>query len=131
MPGPTRKADISFHIAPTSSVPIFRQLMDQIERLVACEQLRGGDLLPSVSDVSKQLAVNPMTISRAYNQLSEQGVLERQRGIGMRVAENAAKSTEERLRMLDDQIGELWAQAEQLGLDRTTVVRYLVGEDAS
>tara|TARA_Y100001934_G_scaffold117514_1_gene143876 strand:+ start:492 stop:887 length:396 start_codon:yes stop_codon:yes gene_type:complete len=131
MPGPTRKADISFHIAPTSGVPIFRQLMDQIERLVACEQLRGGDLLPSVSDVSKQLAVNPMTISRAYNQLSEQGVLERQRGIGMRVAENAAKSTEERLRMLDDQIGELWAQAEQLGLDRTTVVRYLVGEDAS
>ena len=131
MPGPTRKADISFHIAPTSGVPIFRHLMDQIERLVACEQLRGGDLLPSVSDVSKQLAVNPMTISRAYNQLSEQGVLERQRGIGMRVAENAAKSTEERLRMLDDQIGELWAQAEQLGLDRTTVVRYLVGEDAS
>ena len=131
MPGPTRKADISFHIAPTSGVPIFRQLMDQIERLVACEQLRGGDLLPSVSDVSKQLAVNPMTISRAYNQLSEQGVLERQRGIGMRVAENAAKSTEERLRMLDDQIGELWAQAEQLGLDRTTVVRYLVGDDAS
>lgn len=131
MPGTSHKADISFHIAPTSGVPIFRQLIDQIERLVACEQLRGGDLLPSVSEVSKQLAVNPMTISRAYNQLSEQGILERQRGIGMRVAENAAKSTEDRLRMLDESIAELWAQAAQLGLDRAAVVEYLSREQQS
>ena len=120
-----RKADISFHIAPNSGVPIFRQIIDQVERLVACEQLKGGDFLPSVNEVSKQLAVNPMTISRAYNLLHEQGTLERQRGIGMRVSADAARPTEDRLQMLDQKIEELWQQAEQLGLDRQSVITYL------
>ncbi|MDA0789317.1 MAG: GntR family transcriptional regulator [Proteobacteria bacterium] len=121
----TDKADISFHISTTSGIPIFRQLVDQVTRLVACQQLKEGDLMPSVNEVSRQLAVNPMTISRAYNLLTEQGVLERQRGIGMRVAANAAKSLAERLRMIDPKIDELLTQAEQLGIDRQTVIEYL------
>jgi|TARA_Y100000310_G_C20689837_1_gene821498 GntR family transcriptional regulator len=121
-----RKAQISFHISPNSGVPIFRQIMEQVERLVACEQIREGDLLPSVNEVSRQLAVNPMTISRAYNSLHEQGVLERQRGIGMRVSHNAPKNTQERLEMLAPKIDELLAQLEQLGLDRHALVEYLL-----
>ncbi len=100
--------------------------MEQVERLVACEQIREGDLLPSVNEVSRQLAVNPMTISRAYNSLHEQGVLERQRGIGMRVSHNAPKNTQERLEMLAPKIDELLAQLEQLGLDRHALVEYLL-----
>ncbi len=120
------KAQISFHISPTSGVPIFRQIMEQVERLVACEQLKGGDLLPSVNEVSRQLAVNPMTISRAYNLLHEKRVLERQRGIGMRVSDSAAKSVQERLDMLVPKIEELLAQTEQLGLTKQTMVDYLL-----
>ncbi len=120
------KAQISFHISPTSGVPIFRQIMEQVERLVACEQLKGGDLLPSVNEVSRQLAVNPMTISRAYNLLHEKRVLERQRGIGMRVSDSAAKSVQERLDMLVPKIEELLAQTEQLGLEKQTMVDYLL-----
>ena len=123
------KAQISFHISPTSGIPIFRQIIDQVERLIACEQLRGGELMPSVNEVSKALAVNPMTISRAYNHLHEQGLLERQRGIGMRVSDNAVKKTEDRLGMLDSKISELWQQAEQLGLTRDAVLKYLKKED--
>ena len=124
------KADISFHISPNSGVPIFRQLVDQITRLVACEQLKAGDLLPSVNDVSRQLAVNPMTISRAYNLLTEQGVLERQRGIGMRVMANAAKPLDERLRMIEPKITELMTQAEQLGIDRETVISHMKSKES-
>jgi GntR family transcriptional regulator len=123
--GLSDKADISFHISPNTGIPIFRQLIEQVERLVACEQLKGGDLMPSVNEVSKQLAVNPMTISRAYNMLHDQGVLERQRGIGMRVSANAVKATAERLAMLDPQISELWNHAEQLGLEKQSVIDYL------
>jgi GntR family transcriptional regulator len=121
------KTQISFHISPTSGVPIFRQIVQQVERLVACDQLKGGDLLPSVNKVSKQLSVNPMTISRAYNLLHEQGVLERQRGIGMRVSDSTRKSTEERFGMLTPTIDELLAQVTQLGLDKKMLIDYLRG----
>jgi GntR family transcriptional regulator len=122
-----KKAQISFHISPTSGAPIFRQIMQQVERLVACDQLKGGDLLPSVNQVSKQLSVNPMTISRAYNLLHEQGVLERQRGIGMRVSDSTRKSSQERLVMLEPLIDELLAQSAQLGLDKEMLIDYLRG----
>ncbi len=121
----TNKADISFHISTTSGSPIFRQLVDQVTRLVACQQLREGELMPSVNEVSRRLAVNPMTISRAYNLLTEQGILERQRGIGMRVAAGATKPLPERLGMLDPKIDELMTQAEQLGIDPQTVIKHL------
>ncbi len=52
-------------------------------------------------------------------------VQERQRGIGMRVSADAARPAEDRLRMLDQKIEELWQQAEQLGLDRQSVITYL------
>ena len=124
-----QRADISFHIQANTGEPIFRQLVDQVSRLVACEQLKAGDLMPSVNEVSEQLAVNPMTISRAYNLLHEQGILDRQRGIGMRVSANAVKPLEQRLQMLNQKISELFTQAEQLGLPRELVINYLQRED--
>jgi len=121
----SQKVDISFNITPNSGVPIFRQIIELIERLIACGVLKGGDLLPSVNEVSRQLAVNPMTISRAYNLLHERGLLNRLRGIGMQVAGNATKSTDERLEMLSEKINEIWVQAKQLGLNKKEVVEYI------
>jgi GntR family transcriptional regulator len=120
-----KKADISFNITPNSGVPIFRQIIELIERLIACGVLKGGDLLPSVNEVSRQLAVNPMTISRAYNLLHERGLLIRLRGIGMQVAGDATKSMDERLEMLSGKINEVWVQAKQLGLNKKEVVEYI------
>jgi len=121
----SQKVDISFNISPNSGVPIFRQIIELIERLIACGVLKGGNLLPSVNEVSKQLAVNPMTISRAYNLLHERGLLIRRRGIGMEVAGDATKSTDDRLDMLSGKINEVWVQAKQLGLNKKEVVEYI------
>jgi GntR family transcriptional regulator len=72
-----------FSIAPGSSEPIYRQLMEQIRRMSAAGQLADGDLLPSVRDVALALSLNPMTVSKAYNYLEVEGLLSRQRGVGM------------------------------------------------
>ena len=72
-----------FTIAPGASEPIYRQLMDQIRRMTMAGQLNDGDLLPSVRDVAQGLTLNPMTVSKAYNYLEVEGLLQRQRGIGM------------------------------------------------
>lgn len=74
-----------FHVAPTSGVPIYRQLIDQARAQIATGRLSAGEFLPSVRQVSAELAVNPMTVSKAYSLLERDGVVELVRGQGMRI----------------------------------------------
>lgn len=76
-----------FSISDDSSLPIYRQLMEQVLRLTAAGVLVPGQKLPSVRAVARVLAVNPMTVSKSYGLLEMDGVLERIRGQGMRVAQ--------------------------------------------
>jgi GntR family transcriptional regulator len=79
-----------FSIATGSPEPIYRQLVEQVRRLSASGQLRPGDEMPSVREIAQALALNPMTVSKAYGLLEMEGVLARRRGLGMIVAESAA-----------------------------------------
>jgi GntR family transcriptional regulator len=72
-----------FVVHPSSGVPIYRQLIDQVEALVAGGRLRPGDTVPSVRQVAGALGVNPMTVSKAWSRIEGEGVLERDRGRGM------------------------------------------------
>jgi GntR family transcriptional regulator len=74
-----------FEIEPNSGLPIYRQLIEQVHALVAGQQLRPGDLLPSVRQVARAAAVNPMTVSKAYSRLEAEGTVARVRGLGMRI----------------------------------------------
>ncbi|MES1213834.1 MAG: GntR family transcriptional regulator [Singulisphaera sp.] len=78
-------ASISFEIQPSSGVPIYRQIMDQVRAQVASERLAAGAMLPSIRQLATDLEVNMMTVSKAYARLEADGVLERVRGTGMRV----------------------------------------------
>jgi len=84
---------IPFEIHPSSGVPIYRQLINQVLALVAGGKLREGDFLPSVREVAQAAEVNPMTVSKAYSRLEADGVVERVRGRGMRVAKPQAVGT--------------------------------------
>jgi GntR family transcriptional regulator len=75
-----------FIVHASSGVPIYRQLVDQVETLVAGGRLRPGDVVPSVRQVAAALGVNPMTVSKAWSRLEANGVLDRDRGRGMVVA---------------------------------------------
>lgn len=74
--------DIDHH----SGVPIYRQVMDQIRDEIMAGHLKEGDRLMSVRELSSQLKVNPMTVSKAYSAMETEGLLERRRGIGLFVA---------------------------------------------
>jgi GntR family transcriptional regulator len=76
----------SLLIQPAAPEPIYRQIGEQIRRLIAGGQLAPGTVLPSVREVAAAHAINPMTVSKAYSQLEAEGVLERLRGKGMVVA---------------------------------------------
>jgi len=87
---PTRR--FRFHVVPSSGVPIYRQLIDQVRAQIATGRLTAGDFLPSVRQVAADLAVNPMTVSKAYSLLERDGVVELVRGQGMCVADQPAGS---------------------------------------
>jgi GntR family transcriptional regulator len=78
--------DPIFVVHPSSGVPIYRQLIDQVEALVAGGRLRPGDGVPSVRQLAAALGVNPMTVSKAWSRLEADGVHDRDRGKGMVVA---------------------------------------------
>ena len=67
-------------VDPSSGVPVFRQVMDQVRFHIASGLLKAGDELPPTRSLSAALGVNPMTISKAYNLLERDGVLDRRPG---------------------------------------------------
>lgn len=79
---------LQFQVSPTSGVPIYRQIMDQVRAMMAGGRLSPGDVLPSVRQMAADLGVNMMTVSKAYAKLEAEQVLERSRGKGMIVAAN-------------------------------------------
>ena len=105
-----------FSIHPGGSEPIYRQLMAQVRRCVAGGQLRAGDELPSVRELAQALAVNPMTISKAFSLLEAEGLLERRRGLGMVVAQAPAPQPDQRLALLAPALQAAARQARELGV---------------
>ena len=76
-----------FAINPGDPAPIWRQIEEGVRRLIALGALLPGGAVPSVRDLARELRVNPNTVARAYQRLSEGGVLMVKRGEGTFVAD--------------------------------------------
>jgi GntR family transcriptional regulator len=112
-----------FSIATGSADPIYRQLVEQVRRLVAAGQLAPGDEMPSVREIAQALALNPMTVSKAYGLLEMDGVLARRRGLGMVVAESSgAGAPAERAALLRPTLERAAREARELELDAKTAL---------
>ena len=122
-----------FTLNPQSGIPIYRQLAEQVRRMVAGGQLKAGDELPSVRELALEHAVNPMTISKAYSLLEVEGLLVRQRGKPMQIAaQNVQQNSEQgRLQHLRPQLEQLILATRQLEIpDKVllTALRELLGD---
>ncbi len=119
------KISMMFQIKPSSGVPIYKQIIEQINRLVISGILKPGEEIPSVRQVAGYLEVNPMTISKAYSLLEATGVLERVRGKGMIISsdQKGGNSFEERLKLLRPVLTEAATQANQLALPKEKIIK--------
>jgi GntR family transcriptional regulator len=127
-----------FRPNPSSGVPIYLQLMEQVKHGVETGALRPGDQLPGIRPLAEQLVINPNTVAKAYRELEHEGVIELRHGAGAFVAGQARtkKGTEkfragqaivaaavERLRksgVTDEEIRRLF-EAELVGLGKAGV----------
>jgi GntR family transcriptional regulator len=107
------------------SVPIYRQLQQRVVAMILDGALNEGDPLPSVRQVAADYQINPLTVSKAYQELVDQQLVEKRRGLGMFVIEGAraALLTSERERFLHEEWPLLFARLQRLGLDLKTLLR--------
>src|SRR5262245_29808317 len=116
-----------FILKPNAGIPIYRQIVEQVRRMVASGQLAPGTPLPSVRELALQHTVHPMTISKAYSQLEAEGLLERNRGKPMTVAAVRREQTglQTRMRQIEPQAEALVLAAKQLQLSATELSRLI------
>jgi GntR family transcriptional regulator len=116
-------------IEPSSSVPIYRQIADQIRYQIAAGILKEGDKVPSVRELAAQLAVNQNTILKVYNELCRENVLKIVRGEGTYVSSSEQNiPMSERKEMIAGPLREAAVLAIQLGVDIEQVGEMLKGE---
>ena len=103
-----------FKINPSNGVPVYEQVSRQIMFAVASGAIGTGELIPSVREMARELAINPNTVARAFRDLQDQDILLTVRGTGVSVAKGAkAKCIAARTRLIRDQIRSVFEEARQ------------------
>ena len=102
----------------SEGAPIYRQLKDRVIAMMLDGLLRPGDALPSVRQVAADYQLNPITVSRAYQELADEALVEKRRGLGMYVTEEAARKLleNERNRFLAEEWPQVVERITRLGL---------------
>jgi GntR family transcriptional regulator len=100
------------------SQPIYWQLKERTVAMILDGTLAEGEPLPSVRTVASDFQLNPITVSKSYQALVDEGLVEKRRGLGMFVREGARKSlvASERSKFLNDEWPAMLSRIEQLGL---------------
>src|SRR5437660_1074421 len=107
----------AFRLDGHSGVPVYRQLIDQVQGAIASGALRPGDQLPTVRLVAVELAINPNTVLRAYREMEIRGILDTQQGTGTFIADRQTEAPkEERQRQLAQLVSEFVSRAGAAGM---------------
>ena len=106
------------------NTPIYRQLRDRVVAMILDEVLKTGDALPSVRQVAAEFQLNPITVSKAYQELVDEQLVEKRRGLGMYITEGARVQLlkSERERFLREEWPPLRERLVRLGLDLQALV---------
>ena len=102
-----------------NNAPIYRQLKDRIVAMLLDGLLKPGDALPSVRQIAADFQLNPITVSRAYQELADATLVEKRRGIGMYVTEGAREKliVSERERFMQEEWPQMLERIRRLGMN--------------
>lgn len=104
-----------FSVDPSSPVPVYAQIAEQVKRAIATGVLRPGDALPSLRDVALRLRINPRTIANAYKQLEFEGIVETRHGTGSFITQQAQPPVDaHRRRVLERALDDVFRDAAQM-----------------
>jgi GntR family transcriptional regulator len=117
----------------SEDLPIYRQLRDRVVAMILEEVLVDGDALPSVRNVAAEYRLNPLTVLKGYQELVDEGLVEKKRGRGMFVTEGARQKLlkDERQRFLTHEWPLVAATIARLGLDPAELLRQANEQESS
>ena len=119
---------IPIHVNPSSGVPIYMQVMNQIRSLIVSAALKANDKLPSVRELAEFLQVNPMTVSKAYSILELEKTVYRLQGKGIYVSSSTnILKKKERLAMLQNHVKHIVYEAMRLDISAEETTNMLRG----
>jgi GntR family transcriptional regulator len=120
---------VSFSLDPENGVPIYRQIIQQIEYAILSGRMRPGDRLPTIRSLAVDLKTNPTTIAKAYGELEILGILETQVGSGTYISEKKPiiKQEDSLSRKIREVTGRFVQEMRDLGVDKKELVK-LVAE---
>ena len=103
----------------SEDLPIYRQLRDRVVDMILEGVLGDGDALPSVRNVAAEYRLNPLTVLKGYQELVDEGLVEKKRGRGMFVMDGARRQLlkDERRRFIDKEWPKILETIDRLGLD--------------
>ena len=103
----------------TNDQPIYQQVRDHVVSLIIDGVLKSGDPIPSVRQMAVEGGVNPLTVSKAYQELVDLNIVEKRRGLGMFITDSAKKELIklERNKFMRGDWPSLLKKADQLGID--------------
>lgn len=110
------------HVDVRNGLAVYDQIVRQVKFAVADGAVHAGELVPSVRELARDLAINPNTVARAYRELQEEGVLETVRGMGLAVAQAARRHCQtERSKLIKARLHLALEEAQQSGLEISEV----------
>lgn len=117
----------------SDDLPIYRQLRDRVVAMILEEVLVDGDALPSVRNVAAEYRLNPLTVLKGYQELVDEGLVEKKRGRGMFVTDGARQKLlkDERQRFLQHEWPLVAATIARLGLDTADLLRQADEQESS
>jgi GntR family transcriptional regulator len=124
---PRKQEAIAFSLDPGSDVPIYRQIINQIENAILSGRMRQGDRLPTIRALAVGLKTNPNTIARAYGELEIRGILATQVGNGTFISGKKPEEGGGRRQKMEEAARRFVAEMRTLGADRREALELVRG----
>ncbi len=106
----------------TDKLPIYIQIMNYLKKKIIAGELKGGDKLPSVRELSSELKVNPNTVQRSYQELERENLVYTQRGMGTFVVEDQKILADLRKEMAQEIINKFIKEMQELGFNTDEII---------
>jgi GntR family transcriptional regulator len=117
---------MKFSLDAGSGIPVYRQIIKQIENAVLSGRMKPGDRLPTIRALAVDLKINPNTIAKAYNELEIRGILLTQVGSGTYISDKCPVSDDdEHSKKVLENLNRFLREMKELGLDRNAVIKLL------
>lgn len=117
---------MKFILDTVSGVPVYRQIIQQVEYNMSLGNLKAGDKLPTVRSLAVELKINPNTVAKAYNELEIRGLVNTQVGFGTFIADKKIEISEiEKKKKIDMLCSDFILKLNEIGIDKEEAIKVL------